>query len=88
MFSFHTRILLQYCLGSDKEAIVVVIGEVCDKGAPEIWHGKRETSRLDTIDKLQAKQRPKFEIEIREGRDVKSPLCLSSPKPDVRDGMY
>ena len=33
-----------------------------DKGAPEIRHGKRETGRLDTTNKLQTKQKPEYEI--------------------------
>ena len=36
---------------------MVVIGEMRDKGALEIQHGKRETSWLDTVDELQVKQR-------------------------------
>ena len=67
---------------------MVVTRELCNKGALEIRHGKRETGRLDTANKLQSMQRPKSEIEIREGRDDKSPLCLGSRKPDVCDGMY
>ena len=45
---------------------MVVIGEICDKSAPEIWHGKHESGWLDTADELQAKQRLMSKIENRE----------------------
>ena len=67
---------------------MVVTTEVRDKSTPEIWHGKHEIGQLGTADELQVKQRPTSEIENREGQDVKSPLCLGSRKPNVRNGMY
>ena len=45
---------LDFCPGSedDKEVVVVITREIYNKGAPEIQHGKRETGRLDLVDKL------------------------------------
>ena len=38
---------------SDKESIVAVIGEECDKGAPKVQHVGCETGWVDTADQLQ-----------------------------------
>ena len=56
-----------HCSGQDREIAMGVTREVRDKGAPEIRHGKRVTGWLDTANKMQAKQRTMFEIEIQEG---------------------
>ena len=39
--------------GSHQETIMVVTGEVCDKGASKVPHGGCETGRVDTADQLQ-----------------------------------
>ena len=39
-----------HCPGPGKKIIVVVTGEVHDKGAPKIQHTKHKVSQLDTID--------------------------------------
>ena len=40
-----------HSLRSDKEVVMAVIGEVCDKGATKIPHEKLKIDRLDTADK-------------------------------------
>ena len=52
--------------GQDKEIVVAITREVCDKGTPEIQHVGCKAGRLDDTDKQYVEQKSMSNIEIGE----------------------
>ena len=74
--------------GPVKEVVVVVIGEVRDKGASTVQHVGGKTDRINTSGKLQAIRKIKPEDKGGEDGYDEDTICLCREKLDVRNGMY